>query len=112
MRDTPLRQHIFQALREHPSLHDLSDDKLNGVIFKHPASNRLSYQGFLFVKREFDCYSFAMDCSLNGRQLISLTRGVVYPYYIGTTQLTLFSREDAVLLKLYSSDIRAWLDNL
>lgn len=113
MRDSKFRENIFKELREIHEFRNYSDRELNYKLFKHPAGNRLTFDGMRHLQKLYDSYDFPFDVidSLSTRHLIALSREIQYPYYIGKSRLVLFSGEDAVVLKLYGNDIEQWLDS-
>jgi len=85
-------------------------EKLAPVIFFRPGTVRLTYKGYVILKKIYTEYSFPKD-ELTSKQLIALYRNSAYPYYIGSRKLSLFDGEDAFAVKMYGS-IEEWLDSL
>jgi len=100
---------ITDEIIKHNNINCKSDD-LAPIIFFRPGTVRLTYKGYLELKKIYTEHSFPKD-KLTSKQLIALYRNSVYPYYIGGKKLSLFDGEDAFAVTLHGS-IEGWLDTL
>lgn len=112
MRESKFRENLFNELKETKEYRNFSDRELNYKVFKHPAGNRLTFDGLTILTKIYDSYDFNIHSgNLSTRQLISLSREMKFPYYIAKSRLVLFNGEDAFLLKIYCDNVAEWLDN-
>jgi len=100
---------IIEDVRSHFNLgHNKAG--LQEVLFFRPHSVRLTYTGYLKVRKIYTEHQFPV-INFNNGDLIKLYRSSIYPYYIGGKTLSLFDGEDAFAIKLYGG-LRGWLDTL
>lgn len=96
----PLKTAIFRELRATTNKADaFTDEQLNGIMFLHAESLRLTYGGFLWMSKMFTAYQFPVNDTLKAKHQIGLSK-MEYPYYITSTRLVLFSDTDAMVVKL------------
>jgi len=93
---------VVTTLNEMSSVVVTADD-----IFYNEFTIRLTTQGRSRFVKLYDKWEFDLDVQLNAGQLIDLFRKMVYPYYLSTEKLILFSEEDAFMVKLAGVD--GWL---
>lgn len=74
---------------------------------------RLSSLGYQLLKREFDCHTFPIDkeSKVTVKHILALDSQMIWPYYLTSKQIVLFSDEDAVFLKLVGG-YDNWINNL
>ena len=97
----------------HKPFESLTIKEIDKCLFKRPGRyNRLSFQGYVVMKKLYDCWEFNIDRegTFNTRSLIALARVVTFPYYIGKERVVLYSSEDAFVVKLHGNDLSHWLD--
>ena len=97
-----LKKAIFTEIRKHnkdSNIVDLSDEKLNLLIFHHPNGLRLTLSGFIHLKKIFTVYSFEIPNILKSKHRICLAK-MEFPYFFTTKRLILFSEMDAMMIKL------------
>lgn len=96
----PLKTAIFEELRTVTNKADaFADEQLNGIMFHHHDSLRLTYGGYLWMCKMFTAYQFPVPETLKSKHQIGLSR-MEYPYYITPVRLVLFSDTDAMVIKL------------
>lgn len=83
---------------------------LEHVIFYRPPSIRLSYKGYLVLRKMYDEHKFPLS-TLSNQDLVNLYNHSKYPYYIGGSHIIMFDGEEAFAVIL-SGGIKEWLDNL
>ena len=106
----PLKTAIFAELRAVTNKADtFTDDQLNGVMFNHKDSLRLTYSGVLWMSKAFTSYQFPVDVPLKAKHQIGLQK-MEYPYYITQNRLVLFSDSDALVIRL-AGGIERFLEN-
>lgn len=110
MHTTKFHTALFNQIREDGGYIAFGDTDLSTYIFKHPTHLRLTFKGLGVLKSLYTAYEFPIDEHLNARCLIHLARHVDYPYYIGKKRLVLFSREDAMMIKLFGGDVKEFLN--
>jgi hypothetical protein len=80
-----------------------------------PNSLRLSLHGLQFVKAnlKIHSYEFALSEELSNHNLLQLERlfGGMY-YLLKRQKIIVFEESEAVMLGLYASDLKTYLDNL
>lgn len=97
---TSLKQIILDQIRvENEKYTYHSNEELHGLLFLHRNSLRLSYTGYLILKKVFTAYSFDLGVPLNAGHLIALNK-MEYPYFITRNRLILFSEVDATVVTL------------
>lgn len=105
-----LKPAIFNEVRlHHEKSRNCSDQELNQIIFHHNSGMRLTFTGFLILKKIFTVYSFQMASGMKSRHYIGMNT-LSYPYYMTSTRLILFSEMDAMAVKL-SGSIMQFLEN-
>lgn len=105
-----LKAAIFNEVRlHHEKSRDSSDQVLSQVIFHHNGGMRLTFTGFLILKKIFTVYSFEMNGNIKAKHHIGMST-LLYPYYMTATRLMLFSEMDAMTVKLCGSTIQ-FLEN-
>jgi len=87
-----------------------SKEQLKNIVFFRPPSIRLSYTGYVILKKIYAVHKFPLT-NLSNQDLINLYRQSKYPYYIGGTQIAMFDGEEAFAIVL-SGGMREWLDGL
>ncbi len=96
----PLKTAIFKELHAVTNkAATFTDEQLNGIMFHHHDSLRLTYGGFLWMSKMFTGYQFPVSETLKAKHQIGLAK-LEYPYYITQTRLVLFSDSDAMVVKL------------
>lgn len=107
-----MREYVLDKLCKHCNVVDRNRDEFESIMFYRPTGIRLSYKGYLNLKKIFDVYSFPINRkSLCARDLLKLHNNIDYPYYIASEYICLFSEHDAFMVKL-CTDMRSWLDTL
>lgn len=94
---------IFDDLRKSSeSFNNMSNQELNFNLFYHPAGIRLSYQGYLQLKKLYKTYEFNIlpKNRITARNLLDLASDLELPYYIGKEVVILFSEKDSFLFTL------------
>ena len=106
----PLKVAIFDEVRKTiPEFSNSTYDELNNSIFAHNNGLRLTFRGFLVLKNIFTAYSFEMDVTLTAKHYIGMD-SLLFPYYINSKRLILFSEADALIIKL-CGNIKNFLEN-
>jgi len=72
---------------------------MNTLLFHHPDGLRLSLSGFVIVKNIFTAYSFPIPEDIKTKHYFGMSK-MVYPYFLTTRRLVLFSEMDAAVIKL------------
>jgi hypothetical protein len=106
----PLKVAIFEEIRKQNDIFvEHTDDQMNDFIFHHRDGLRLSYSGFLVIKKIFTAYSFAIPENLKTRHRYGMSK-MEYPYFFTHRRLILFSEMDASVIKL-SGGVENFLEN-
>jgi len=101
---------IFAEVRNcHEKAVGLTDEQLNQLIFHHNNGLRLTFHGFLMIKKIFTAYSFEMPETLKARHHFGMSL-LLYPYFVTSKRLVLFSEMDAMTVKLCGG-IERFLEN-
>lgn len=97
----PLKVAIFEEIRKQNDIFvEHTDDQMNDFIFHHRDGLRLSYSGFLVIKKIFTAYSFAIPETLKTRHRYGMSK-MEYPYFFTAKRLILFSEMDSMVIKLH-----------
>lgn len=106
----PLKVAIFEEIRkQNDTFIGATDEQMNSFIFHHNDGLRLSYSGFLVIKKIFTAYSFAIPDNIKTRHRYGMSK-MEYPYFFTAKRLILFSEMDASVIKL-SGGIENFLEN-
>lgn len=112
MRNSEFRERLFEDVRASNSNLELFQDReLNYLLFRNPLGCRLSNKGLDVLSALYDTYQHEVTEELSAKEYILLTRHIKYPFYLSKNRIVLFSREDAILLKLYGS-VKSWIQSL
>ena len=85
-----LKKAIFAQVRlADGSMGLQSDDDLNKLIFHHPAGLRLSYSGFIILKKIFTVYSFEIPDTIKTKHRLGMSQ-MEYPYFFTKKPLYIF----------------------
>lgn len=96
-----LKVAIFAEVRtHHEKAKTLSDEQLNELLFHHRDGLRLSYTGFITLKKIFTVYSFELPEEMKSRHQFGMSK-MEYPYFFTKSRLILFSEMDAMVIKLH-----------
>jgi len=107
---TPLKLAIFEEVRkQNAEAAELNDEQLHQRIFHHRDGLRLTYSGFLILKRIFTVYSFEIPETIKARHHAGMAN-MEYPYFFTSRRLILFSEMDAMTVKLCGG-IEQFLEN-
>ena len=88
----------------------INKDELKTAVFFRPPSIRLTYTGYVILRKLYDEHTFPL-VNISNQDLINLYRHSHYPYYIGGTKIAIFDGEEAFAIILQGG-MREWLDNL
>lgn len=103
---------LYSKLREKNNLICMSDIELNSLLFLNKSKPKLTSIGFSILKEIFEFNQFKYDMrTLTGRHIITLSRKMQYPYYMTDTTMSMFSNEEAFMLRLHGGDMKSWLEN-
>ena len=106
---SPLKDAIFEEIRKtRTDLADHTNNQLNAKVY-YVSSLRLTYHGFLILKKVFTAYSFEVDGHLKGKHYLGMST-LVSPYYVTGKRFIVFSRSDALAVKL-SGGVIQYLEN-
>lgn len=95
-----LKNAILREVRAKvPETMTMDDNALTLWLFRQNSSLRLTFKGFIILKKMFTAYSFGIDGELKSRHLAGMSI-MEYPYYITDSRLILFSETDAMVIKL------------
>lgn len=105
---------------------DLSkDDLICRYLFKNYRKRggvrtglRLSTQGFLLLKKYYDCYKIELEHNVNGKHLVALENKFQWPYYLFVEgkadglepSIYLFNADDAAWLKIAAGNLDRFLE--
>ena len=104
-----LKLAIFNEIRENFTIHSTKTyDELDELIF-YTGTFRLSYTGFLILKKIFTAYSFPVNSELKAKHQMGMAK-LEYPYFTTAVRLVLFSEMDAMVINLYGS-VESFLEN-
>lgn len=107
---TPLKVAIFDEVRKtHDPGKIYTNDQLNTLLFYHQDAVRLTFHGYLILKKIFTVYSFELTTPLMARHQIGMSV-MEFPYYISSKRLILFSEMDSMMIKLQGS-VEIFLEN-
>ena len=95
LKDAILREVRIQI----PEAMIMDDNTLTLWLFRQHSSLRLTFKGFIILKKMFTAYSFGIDGTLKSRHLAGMST-MEYPYYLTGSRLILFSETDAMVIKL------------
>ena len=106
---TPIKDCIFAEVRKHrQEFSTLTNSQLNATMF-YVSSNRLTYHGFLNVKRIFTAHSFEVVGCLKPKHYLGMST-LNFPYYVTGARFIVFSESDAIVIKL-SGGVIPFLEN-
>lgn len=95
-----------------PEIVDAFSDKTELLdIFQAPGSLRLRHHGNLLLSTFFEYHDFYIEKNLTGKEILALSREMTAPFYINRRLLTVFSQEQALIIKM-SGDVTSWLENI
>lgn len=95
-----LKEAIFRELKEkNPELVELDFDALNHLVFQSTSGLRLTYSGFILLKKVFTAYSFEIPITIKTKHRYAMSK-LTYPYFFTSRRLILFSEADALMVKL------------
>ena len=100
---------LTELVKDLPDYNGEPPESMHHVIFKHDDGLRLTYTGYLLMRRKFEAYSFDIPKPLVAGRLKALQQ-MVYPYFITEKRLVLFSEMDATVLTL-AGGVSEYLEN-
>ena len=104
-----LKDAIFSEVRKNDiELSQHTNSQLNSTMF-YVSSMRLTYHGFLKVKRIFTAHSIPIESDLKNKHHMGMSM-LDSPYYITAARFIVFSETDAMVIKL-SGGVIPFLDN-
>jgi hypothetical protein len=106
----PLKIAIFDEIRRtFEKSSSLTNEQLNGIMFRSMDSLRLSKTGFILLQTIFTAYPFDIPYTLKSKHQLAMAK-MVFPYYISPTKLVLFSDMDASIIMM-SGGIEQFLES-
>lgn len=100
---------LFQNLVNNYTLPCEKED-LPFFLFVSPPSLRLTYDGFKFMKKNFENYDFPTGKDMVCKQLYNMDSLFTAPYYKSTSKIYLFSKKDTFIVRLHGNDVACYLD--
>jgi len=99
-----LKHVVFEEIRSSKEkFKDFTDENLNVLLFYNGSGLRLTYAGFLTLKDVFDTYIFEHNNNFKGKDILTISRTMKFPYYLSEKRMALFSGDDATMVKLCGS---------
>ncbi len=99
-----LQQHVVNSLNRNK--YSTKDFTCKDLFLNH-TTLRLTKKGRRCMIRVYDNWSFDSDVP-NAGDIVQLYTKMTYPYYVDSTQVILFSKEDAFMCKM--AGFGTWLD--
>lgn len=110
-----LKANLFAYLRANEDRFAAhTDEQLGKTIFLNSLTLRLRKEGWIVLKRHFECEVFEVDKDerLSGKDLIALRKKMVWPYFLSQNKIYLFSAKDIFLLRLHGDNLKKWLKKM
>lgn len=90
---------------------DTSMCDIESEIFYRPGNIRLTYKGNMRLARLCNSYAFDHDIAFCAKHLIAIARELIYPYYLTSGILVLYSETDAAMVSLHGG-VREFIESL
>jgi hypothetical protein len=105
-----LKKLIFAEIKKDCVFVGHTDEQLDEQMFVMRGNLRLSFSGFIMLKKIFTAHSFEILKPLKAKHMMALST-LEYPYYHTPKRLILFSTSDSLILKL-SGGTEQFLDRI
>lgn len=100
---------LDEVRKNYPEFSQLDNYQLNHLLFYSTATLRLTYTGFITLKKIFTAYSFDIPMTIKSKHRYAMSK-LESPYFFTKNRLIIFSEMDAAAIKL-NGNIEKFLEN-